>query len=127
MATLHSTRRKAESGARRGKRHEVQVAAVRRRSGAAPRRRSVNPPSGSTSTAWTPALLAQLRDIVLRLELIYSTCVTAQLALEGQNSEQDHDIARCLRLGVSESAATQLERIEAIIADVDGATRKPAS
>jgi hypothetical protein len=71
---------------------------------------------------WHAAFLVQLRDVALRLEVIYSTCVTARLALEGQHTERDRSIARCLRMGVSEPVTKEVERIGTIIAEVGGTT-----
>jgi hypothetical protein len=79
------------------------------------KRSSLTSPAASTAE-----LLAQLHEITLRLKVVYSTCVTAQLALEGSNSEQDRDIARCLRLGVSEAVTRQVDRIETMIEQVCG-------
>jgi hypothetical protein len=126
MATLYSTRRKAESTARRGKRRYTEMATVRTRRGAARRTQLTKHSSHSTLVASVPELVAQLREIVLRLEAVYSTCVTSQLALKGQNSEQDHDIARCLRLGVSDAVSMQVKRITEIIARLDGMARESA-
>jgi hypothetical protein len=50
-----------------------------------------------------------------RLEVIYSTCVTVQWALRGQNAEQDADLARCLMWHVSEPVSAQVERLQGIL------------
>lgn len=63
----------------------------------------------------TPAgsaeLIALLAGVARRLEDAYAVCVTAELALAAQNADQDTEIAHCLRAGVSEAIATELQRI----------------
>jgi hypothetical protein len=61
----------------------------------------------------TRALLTQL---VRRLEGIYAVCVTAEVALTGQNADHDAEIARSLRAGVSEAIAAELQRVRKAIA-----------
>lgn len=125
MATPDSTRRKAEpAAARHLKRHYVEVATARRRSGVARRPQLIKRLTQPPRLPPTHELLAQLRDVILRLDVAYSTCVTAQLALEGQNSEYDQDIARCLRLGVSDAVTTQAGRVAQIISHLGGTTRE---
>jgi hypothetical protein len=124
MAEAYSTRRKAESFARRSKRDVVRASVFRTRSSAGGPQRLIRRTSNTSPIAAATALLPQLRDVALRLQVVYSTCVTAQLALEGQHAERDRDIARCLRMGVSEPVTKEVERIGAIIAEVGGATHE---
>jgi hypothetical protein len=46
-----------------------------------------------------------LISLAEQLETIYSVSVTVQAALAGQNAEQDLDLARCLRVHVSDVVA----------------------
>ncbi|MDB6102441.1 MAG: hypothetical protein JWO52_2440 [Gammaproteobacteria bacterium] len=52
-----------------------------------------------------------LADITRRLKVIGAIAITAHIALRTQNCEQDADIAECLRHGVVDALATQIERI----------------
>jgi len=62
------------------------------------------------------ALLVQL---VRRLEGVYAVCVTAETALAAQNADRDAEIARCLRAGVSETIAAELQRVRKTIARLE--------
>jgi hypothetical protein len=53
-----------------------------------------------------------LVDITRRLKVIGSVAITAHIALRTQNCEQDADIAECLRHGVVDALATQIELID---------------
>ena len=59
---------------------------------------------------------ALLSGLVRRLEDAYAVCVTVETALAAQNADHDAEIARCLRAGVSESIAAELQRIRKAIA-----------
>jgi len=59
---------------------------------------------------------ALLSSLVRRLEDAYAVCVTAECALAAQNADHDAEIARCLRAGVSETIAAELQRIRKAIA-----------
>jgi hypothetical protein len=59
-------------------------------------------------------LSVQLAQIVLRLKLLYSTCVTVRLALKAQNAEQDEDMARCLMWQVAEPLSVQVQALQGI-------------
>jgi hypothetical protein len=103
MAEVHSTRRKAKSSRlgsldrrRDGKRLHIQ-----RQKGSLARsygHRSTGPGLGRSSVQ----LISQLREVSRLLGVIYSSCVTAELALEGQNADRDRDILATLRMHVSE-------------------------
>jgi hypothetical protein len=64
----------------------------------------------------TRTLLTQL---VCRLESAYAVCVTAEVALTGQSADHDVEIARCLRTGVSETIATEVQRVRKAIARLE--------
>ncbi|HKT74185.1 MAG TPA: hypothetical protein VJQ47_14945, partial [Steroidobacteraceae bacterium] len=57
-------------------------------------------------------IISEVREIADQLKCVYATCVTAQLALQGQSAEQDHEILLALRLHVSEPVSRQVERLE---------------
>jgi hypothetical protein len=59
-----------------------------------------------------PTLLARLARM---LEDVYAVSVTAETALLAQNADRDIEIARCLRVGVSEVVAVELLRIRKAI------------
>ena len=60
-------------------------------------------------------LIVRLRKIAWLLKGVYSSCVTAELALQGQNAEQDFEILRALRMHVSEPVSRQAEELEAVV------------
>ena len=55
-------------------------------------------------------LIREIRLLALRLEVIYRTAVTVEMALRYQNADQDADFADCLRHGVSEAIWEQSEK-----------------
>ena len=103
MAESHSTRRKAKSSRHRS----VDL------------RRSVERPGFHPSTT-SVQLIAQLRDVSRLLTVIYSSCVTAQLALQGQNADHDRDIHAVLRIHVSEPLSRQVEKLDLLVAELGG-------
>jgi hypothetical protein len=84
----------------------------------APHRRVRKHSPVSKPTSSKANLFPELREIAFRLKGVYATCVTAELALQGQNAEQDHDILLALRLHVSEPVSRQVERLEALLASM---------
>jgi len=66
---------------------------------------------------------ALLSALVRRLEDAYAVCVTAETALAAQNADHDAEIARCLRAGVSEVVAAELQRLRKAIARLETALR----
>ena len=74
---------------------------------------------GNGSIAALPALPIeqgrQLTLIALRLRAIYGVAVTAERALREQSAEQDPEIADCLRVGVCDPIADQIEVLQQII------------
>lgn len=71
------------------------------------------------SIAASPALRVeqgrQLRLVALRLRAIYGVAVTAERALREQAAEQDPEIADCLRVGVCDPIADQIEALQQLI------------
>ncbi len=64
-------------------------------------------------TASSPA--STLDEIKLHLEIISSTVAVAVGALEGQGADLDHDIATTLRTCVRSALADQIDRLTAVI------------
>ena len=121
MAEAHSTRRKAKSSRlesldrhRDGNRLQIQ----RQKSSLARshRHRSKAPRLRHSSAQ----LVFQLREVSRLLSVIYSSCVTAELALEGQNADRDRDILRALRMHVSEPVSRQVERLDLLVVELGG-------
>jgi len=59
----------------------------------------------------------QLFLVIPRLRAIYGTAVTAELALRQQAAEQNPEIADCLRTGVCDPIADQIQALEKVIGD----------
>lgn len=57
----------------------------------------------------------QLSLVIPRLRAIYGTAVTAELALREQAAEQNPEIADCLRAGVCDPIADQIQALEEVI------------
>src|SRR5712671_4601725 len=97
----------------RGPRTIVRSGGNRRRtnpSGGA-RRKSVGKPIASKAGPRRRDLHDPLPDITRHLQVISAVAVTSEVALRAQNCEQDADIALCLRHGVVDALATQIERM----------------
>ena len=58
----------------------------------------------------TEVLIREIRLLALRLEGIYRTAVTVEMALRYQNADQDADFADCLRHAVCEAIWEQSEK-----------------
>jgi uncharacterized protein YdaL len=58
------------------------------------------------------------------LSVIYSNCVTAQLALEGQNADRDRDILTVLRMHVAEPVSRQVEKLDLLVVELGGVAGK---
>ncbi len=63
-----------------------------------------------------------LADITRHLRVISAIAITTHIALRTQNCEQDADIAECLRHGVVDALATQIERIRRLYIPAAAAT-----
>ena len=125
MAGAHSTRHKAKSSQlgsldrRRGgkclriHRQKASLARSHRYRSTAPRLRH--------SSA---QLISQLREVSRLLSVIYSCCVTAELALEGQNADRDRDILMALRMQVSEPVSRQVEKLDLLVVELGGLARE---
>jgi hypothetical protein len=125
MARAHSTRRKAKSSRlgsldrhRDGNRLRIQ----RQKSSLARshRYRSTAPRLRHSSDQ----LISQLREVSRLLSIVYSSCVTAELALEGQNADRDRDILTALRMHVSEPVSRQVEKLDLLVVELGGVARE---
>jgi hypothetical protein len=124
MARPHSTRRKAESSARPSNRlRNAAPAAIRARYRRSSRLRTGSRPSPLRRLSGNLQLIDQLRDLARLLRGVYSTCVTAELALRGQNADQDADIVCALRAHVSAPVSRQVEKIDALVVKLCGSTK----
>lgn len=56
----------------------------------------------------------QLSLVIPRLRAIYGTAITAQLALRQQASEQNPEVADCLRAGVCDPIADLIRALEEV-------------
>lgn len=83
-----------------------------------PPRQSGSAVAGPKSDPPAPSVeqLQQLGLLVPRLQAIYGTAVTAELALRQQAAEQDTEVADCLRVGVCDPIADQIRELEDLVA-----------
>jgi hypothetical protein len=73
-------------------------------------------PSGSAD----PKTLRELIALAVGLKFIFGTAVAVDLALRKQNADQDVELADCLRYGVANPAALQMERAESLVKRLGG-------
>jgi hypothetical protein len=69
-------------------------------------------------------LASRLHDIARLLNVVYSTCVTAELPLQGQNADQDHDILSALRISVTDPISKLAETLHSLSVAIGGSTRE---
>lgn len=72
--------------------------------------RSVAERPAAKEPSATEVLIREIRLLALRLEVIYRTAVTVEMALRYQNADQDADFADCLRHAVCEAVWEQSEK-----------------
>ncbi|MDE2050728.1 MAG: hypothetical protein KGJ72_06890 [Gammaproteobacteria bacterium] len=70
------------------------------------------PSAAPTNRSRTDERLRQLALLALRLRVIYGTALSAELALRQQAAERDPEIADCLRAGVCDPIAAQIQELE---------------
>ena len=125
MVEAHSTRRKAKSsrfGSLDRRRDGKRLGPQRQKGSSA---RSHRHRSTTLRLRHSNAqLISQLREVSRALSIIYSCCVTAELALEGQNADRDRDILMALRMQVSEPVSRQVERLDLLVVELGGAMRE---
>jgi hypothetical protein len=110
MATAHVTRARGARSVRTRSTPKPPTAAPAAQKPAA-RKRAASPSSG---TFRPNAFHSALREMALRLEVLFATCVTVRLALEGQSAAQDEEIARCLMYQVTGPLWQELEKLQAM-------------
>jgi hypothetical protein len=118
MAELRTTRRKGKPSRLRS--------VDRRRSveGPGPHRQRAPLSSLRSGPTTSPQLIALLREVSRLLTVIYSTCVTAELALQRQNADHDRDILAMLRIHVSEPIGRQVEKLDSLVVELGGVAQK---
>ena len=121
MAGAHSTRRKARSSRlgsfdRRRDGNRLRIQHQERSLGRSHGHRATVPSLRCSSAQ----LIAELREVSRMLGVIYSCCVTAELALEGQNADRDRDILIALRMHVSEPVSRQIEKLDLLVVELGG-------
>lgn len=124
MAKKHSTRRKAGQpppGARARKRAFARTDRTSSETLAASRLSRVPAPARAAANV---QLASRLYEIARHLRLVYSTCVTAELALQGQNADQDLDIRAALRTHVAEPVSREAEKLTALAFALAGDRRE---
>jgi hypothetical protein len=72
----------------------------------------------SSPRARNTMLIPQLREIAHLLRGVYSSCITAELALQAQISDRDPDIRCALRTNVSAPVSRQVDRLDALLVDL---------
>ena len=73
---------------------------------------------GRSAVGWVgmeSELIVRLRKIARLLMGVYSSCVTAELALRGQNAERDFEIGQALRMHVSGPVSREAEELDAVV------------
>jgi hypothetical protein len=116
MAESHSTREEKKSS-------RAQTAQRRGHTRTLPRKASAPRASRRQSkrrqvTGSRHQLTSELRDISRLLGIVYSSCVTAELALQRQNADLDQDIVAALRAHVSDPVSRQIEKIDLLAAEL---------
>ena len=102
---------------RTGKKRRSQITGrVRSRQGSRANRPR---PSGHNHSRYVE-IVRELQEMMFVLRLAYSTCIVAELALQGQNADQDRDVVATLRHNVSEPVSRQVERLSALTAKLGG-------
>ena len=125
MAEAHSTRRKVKSSRlgsldrrRDGKRLRIH------RQKASLARSNIYGSTAPRLRHSSAQLISQLREVSRLLGVIYSCCVTAELALEGQNADRDRDILAALRMHVSAPISRQVERLDLLVVELGGTVQE---
>ncbi len=95
MADAHSTRREQAGSARREARE-----------------------AGGSKRLRSTQIAGELEQMALTLTVVYSTCVVAELALQGQKADRDMDVLATLRHHVSRPVSREIERLSALAAEL---------
>jgi hypothetical protein len=125
MAGVHSTRRKAKASRigsfDRGR--DGNHLPIQRQKGSLARSHGHRSTEARLRHS-SAQLISQLREVSRLLGVIYSCCVTAELALEGQNADRDRDILTALRMHVSEPVSRQVEKLDLLVVELGGRARE---
>ena len=62
----------------------------------------------------------QIVMLALRLKVVYAMAISVQLALRHQGAEFDVDLAHCLRHGVCDPLADQIDAAESVVKQLGG-------
>jgi hypothetical protein len=65
-------------------------------------------------------MVREVTALAAGLRFIFGTALAVDLALRKQNADQDIDLADCLRFGVVNPAALQMERAESLVKRLGG-------
>ncbi len=76
--------------------------------------------SRTESEAQGGSVLSDLAAIAAHLQFVAGIAVALDLALRQQNAERDHELADCLRFGVIDSTARELERTRKLLEQLGG-------
>jgi hypothetical protein len=71
------------------------------------------------------AAIREIGNTVFTLTSVHSTSVAVYLALDGQNAEQDNDLARCVRLQITNVVDNVVERLVAVARRLGGTIGNP--
>jgi hypothetical protein len=125
MAEAHSTRRNAKSSRlgsldRHSEGNRLRIQRQKASLARSYRYRSTAPRLRHSSAQ----LISQLREVSRLLSVIYSICVTAEVALEGPNADRDRGILTALRMHVSEPVSRQVEKLDSLVVELGGVARE---
>jgi hypothetical protein len=109
----------AGANSSRPRRGTARLGGDRPRTHPSPRSTPSKPPRKAVGpTEW---LIAQLHLLALRLEVIYGTAASVEMALRYQNAENDTDLAECIRHAACSPIWTQAEKAHALVERVRSA------
>jgi hypothetical protein len=69
------------------------------------------------------AVGAELRAIVMRLKRVESLVIVARMALDGQDVEQDNEVAKLLKRDIGDLLFKQVRALQNVAAQCDGGLR----
>ena len=110
-----------------GENSDIEVPFRRKHSG--PRRKQTGEgKSGKTNPPDVEKLSAAVREIkniAITLGAVYSASVALRLALQGQNAEEDLELAQCVRLQISNVIDDLIERLVGVGRRLGGTITNP--
>ena len=115
MAKAHFTHHRAQSSAHRGRRAPDRMSpSVARRSDVV-RSRGRRPRVTSSPDPRRMEVAAELQRVAGALKVVYSACVTTELALRGQNADMDYEISVALHHDVTDAVSREAEKLSALV------------